>query len=90
MSKRDKLVDRFLSKPTDFTWDELVRLMTVFGYSELKSGKTGGSRRRFANAEMVMIHFHKPHPGNIVKQYVLEQLIDFLNRQKHLTDERFT
>ncbi|WP_290796022.1 type II toxin-antitoxin system HicA family toxin [Flavihumibacter sp. UBA7668] len=90
MSKRDKLIDRFLTKPKDFTWDELVRLLAVFGYSELKSGKTGGSRRRFANAEMEMLNFHKPHPGNIVMQYVLEQLIDFLNRQKQLTHERFT
>lgn len=79
MSKRVKLADRFLSKSKDFTWNELVRLLTMFGYSELKSGKTGGSRRRFANTQMVTLKFHKPHPGNIVKQYVFVQLLDFLN-----------
>jgi hypothetical protein len=47
MSKNEKLVQRLLSLPKDFTWKELVKLLALFGYAELKKGKTGGSRRKF-------------------------------------------
>ncbi len=45
MSKTQKLVDRLLSVPADFTWDELVKVLASYGYTEIKKGKTGGSRR---------------------------------------------
>jgi hypothetical protein len=32
MARRDKLLLRFLSKPKDFTWQELVSLLEGFGY----------------------------------------------------------
>jgi hypothetical protein len=49
MSKIDKLVLRLLSIPRDFTWEELTKLLGLFGFVELKKGKTGGSRRKFAD-----------------------------------------
>jgi hypothetical protein len=51
MAKHDKLVERFLSKPKDFTWQELVKLLHGFGYELTSSGKTAGSRTRFVHAE---------------------------------------
>ena len=33
MSKKDKILSRFLSRPTDFTFDELVTLLGHFGFS---------------------------------------------------------
>ena len=35
MSKKDKLIDKLLKKPKDFTFDEMVSLLSYFGY-ELK------------------------------------------------------
>jgi hypothetical protein len=72
VTRRDKLVARFKGKPRDFTWDEFVRLLVTLGYQEAKAGKTGGSRRRFIHASAPVIALHKPHPGNIVKAYVIE------------------
>ena len=80
MSKNDKLLARLLSQPTDFTWDELLRVLRQLGYAEQAAGKTGGSRRAFVKAETgAIIRLHKPHPGTILKQYQLKQLIQQLN-----------
>jgi hypothetical protein len=35
-------------------------------------GKTGGSRRHFLHPTAPAIALHKPHPGNIVKRYVID------------------
>ena len=40
MSKKDKLIDRLLKKPKDFTFDEMESLLSYLGY-ELKQGGTG-------------------------------------------------
>jgi predicted RNA binding protein YcfA (HicA-like mRNA interferase family) len=83
MSQHDKLLARLLTQPADFTWDELLRLLRMLGYEEQSAGKTGGSRRAFAHAATsVIIRLHKPHPGNILKQYQLKQLIQQLNLTK--------
>ena len=79
MSKIDKLIERLKSQPKDFTWDELLKVLKHFRYSELKAGKTGGSRRKFADNQNNIINFHKPHPGNILKEYVIKQIIEHLN-----------
>jgi hypothetical protein len=71
MAKIDKLVERFLTKPRDLTWDEMVSILSHFGFSEIRTGKTGGSRRKFANSKKNIISLHKPHPGNIVKVYAI-------------------
>lgn len=78
MSKIEKLIARIKSNPVDFTWEELVKLLMHFGYMELKTGKTGGSRRKFVGPNQTIISLHKPHPGNIVKQYALKQVINHL------------
>lgn len=72
MSKREKLIERFLKMPKDFHYDEAVKLLGYFGFHEVKKGKTAGSRVKFANAEGVPIVMHKPHPGGIMKQYQLK------------------
>lgn len=74
MTRRDKLVARFKGKPRDFTWEELVRLLEGLGYREAAPGRTGGSRRRFLHATAPAIALHKPHPGNIVIAYVMEDV----------------
>ncbi|AWM32071.1 type II toxin-antitoxin system HicA family toxin [Hymenobacter nivis] len=79
MAQLDKLRARLCAKPKDFTWDELVKLLAAFGFEALGKGKTAGSRRQFFNpATQVAISMHKPHPGNILKEYQLKEIITLL------------
>jgi hypothetical protein len=84
MSQQDKLKQRLLKKPKDFTWQELRKVLFSFGYEEIAQGKTGGSRRRFIHPTHPTITLHKPHPTPILKQYQLEQIIELLKTEKLL------
>jgi hypothetical protein len=75
MSKLEKLIVRFLSYPNDFTWEELLKILNHFGYKELPTGKTGGSRRKFVDEQKHIISLHKPHPANVLKKYQIEDVI---------------
>lgn len=82
MSKREKLLARLKSRPKDFTWDELVSLMTACGY-ELKT--TGGSGRKFIEVETGATAFlHQPHPGNILKAYQVRDILRHLEQEKKI------
>lgn len=87
MSQSEKAVQRLLSIPKDFTWEELSKVLVKFGYIELKTGKTGGSRRKFSDEKMNVIILHKPHPGNIIKEYAIKQVIVHLKEKGHVKDE---
>lgn len=79
MSKIGKLLEQFTSNPTDLTYDELVKVLYHLGYFEKDSnGKTDGSRTKFVNEETDIISLQKPHSSNIVKQYVIKQIIEKL------------
>ncbi|MFZ4436957.1 MAG: type II toxin-antitoxin system HicA family toxin [Syntrophales bacterium] len=80
MSKHDKLVTRFLTRPVDFTWDEMTALLNGFGYFRVKAGKTGGSRVRFAHQTADTIILHQPHPLPSLKRYQIEQVEEILKR----------
>lgn len=84
MAKNEKLIQRLLRLPKDFTWDELSAVLAHFGYLPLKTGKTGGSRRKFSDKDDSIISLHKPHPANIVKEYTLKQVIDQLREKGKL------
>lgn len=86
MSKQEKLIRRFLSKPKDFTYDELKTMLTGMGYTEVKSGKTSGSRVAFFNESMQhVIRLHKPHPGNILKRYQINLVEEELRNQGYIS-----
>lgn len=87
MSRTEKLLQRILSLPKDFTWEELVKLLAYFGFEELKKGKARGSRRKFADTEKNVIILHKPHPGNIVKEYAIRQVIEYLKEKGYIKNE---
>lgn len=87
MSKKSKLVDRILSIPADFTWNELVTVLSFYGYNELGKGKTGGSRRRFADEAGNLILLHEPHPGKIIKRYAIRQIVANLKEKGKINDE---
>jgi hypothetical protein len=82
MSTFEKLLKRFLLKPKDFTYDELKRLLSAFGYNEEQGAD---SRVVFKNERLQnKIKLHKPHPGNILKKYQLDLIIEELQKLKLL------
>lgn len=79
MGTKDKLIERFKSKPKDFTWDEFLRLFNILGFELGNKGKTSGSRVIFTKGNMCYVA-HKPHPDRFIKGYVIRQTIDFLTK----------
>ncbi len=79
MSKKDKLVEKLLKKPKDFTFEEIKSLLSYFGY-ELKQGGAGSGVKFIKEGSNEIINFHKPHPDGILKRYVLEQVIEKLKK----------
>lgn len=83
MSQGEKLIKRLLSKPKDFTYDELKKLLREIGYEENQSGKTSGSCVVFINKDSGhIVRLHKPHPNNELKQYQIEQIIEELKGRR--------
>lgn len=77
------MVAKFKTTPKDLTWEELKKVLAYLGFTEIaKKGKTGGSRVKFSDIEKRIINLHKPHPSNIVKQYVIKQILEKLTLWK--------
>lgn len=81
MSKKEKLIERLMSQPKDFAFDEVVQLMGYFGYNITNSGRTSGSRVAFTNDKKDFIRMHKPHPRKILKAYQVQNLISDLKER---------
>ncbi len=82
MSKHGKLIKRLLSRPRDFTYDDLRALLYGLGYEEESKGKTSGSRVAYIHRDTRhIIRLHKPHPGNELKLYQVDQIINTLKGQ---------
>jgi predicted RNA binding protein YcfA (HicA-like mRNA interferase family) len=75
VSRKGKLIARLLGRPGDFTWDEAQRLLKQCRFEQLNNS---GSRRKFRHVSGIKLSIHEPHPGNIVKQYALENIIEAL------------
>jgi len=85
MSQKEKLIKRFQNRPKDFTYRELLSLINYFGYKEFNKGKTSGSRRAFYNEKTKhIIRLHKPHPGEILKTYQINLLMDEFKKKNLL------
>lgn len=78
MCTKEKLRERFKKTPLDFTFDEMQRLLEGYGYEKSNKGKTFGSRIIYKNGDKRPIMLHKPHPGNIVKEYAMKQVLEEL------------
>ena len=75
MSRNNKLVKKLSSRPKDFSWQDLTKLLYSLGFTELQNKKTGGSRRKFFNKEKsLIINLHKPHPSPYLKEYAVKQV----------------
>ncbi|WP_078125748.1 type II toxin-antitoxin system HicA family toxin [Leptospira alexanderi] len=85
MSKGQKLIQRFIGKPKDFSYDELRKLLSSYGYKEDNSGKSSGSRVVWVNFETKhIIRLHKPHPKNILKSYQISQILEELKSEGYI------
>ena len=82
MSRKDKLKERLLERPSDFTYDEAKTLLGRFGYKEDNRGRTSGSRIAFVHTQTKhIIRLHKPHPGKVLKMYQIDELVEVLRNQ---------
>jgi predicted RNA binding protein YcfA (HicA-like mRNA interferase family) len=82
MSKLKKFIARLLQQPKDFTYDELRKTLSALGYVESNKGKTSGSRVAFIHqVSGHIIRLHKPHPGNILKAYQLNDIVKELKQE---------
>lgn len=85
MGTKNKLVLRFKRRPKDFTFNELVRFFKIYGFLLENSGATSGSRVQFVNTKRnLQYRVHKPHPSNIIKQYVMKQVAEYLKINKFI------
>jgi len=76
MAKKDKLLARLFSKPKNFEWSELKALIKGLSFEDV-SGT--GSRVKFHDPKSGrIINLHRPHPGNAVKRYVPDRVIEGL------------
>lgn len=84
--QQEKLIERLLTRPTDFTWDEVRKIFGYLGYIEDNKGKTSGSRVAFVlDAEPKdMILLHRPHGGDPVDPGALKFIIQHLKEREKL------
>ena len=85
MNRKDKLVKRFKTLPRDFTFDEVVSLFQSYGFELTNKGATSGSRIKFYNvADQNAYIMHKPHPSNIIKGYIMRDILNFLLKNNYI------
>ena len=68
MGTKEKLVERFRKLPKDFTYEETLKLLSIFGYYEHNKGATSGQ----------YIDIHKPNPGSIMKEWMMKTVYQHL------------
>jgi hypothetical protein len=74
-----------LKLPSDFKVNELNTLLKHFGFIITNKGKTSGSRMAYINEKTGdIIRIHKPHPGKIIKAYVLKDIVNFLKDKEYI------
>ena len=79
MSKEEKMIQRLKAIPKDYTYSEAVILASRFGYKEYTKGTTSGSRvLLMRESDHCKILLHKPHPGDVMKQYAVKQFLNVL------------
>lgn len=81
MSRKQKLTDRLNLRPKDFTYDEARTLLGLYGFTEDTKGRTSGSRVMFISSMLdANFRLHKPHPSNVLKDYQIKELIEFIKK----------
>jgi hypothetical protein len=55
--------------PSDFQYDEMVKLPGYFDFEEVKMGKKPGPRVKFLKPEGIPMMLHNPHASRFKKCY---------------------
>ena len=85
MNKKEKLIKRFRTLPRDFTFEEVVKLFLGCGFTLENKGATSGSRVKFYNeSDQNAYIMHKPHPSNIIKGYMMRDILNFLLKNGYI------
>ncbi len=85
MSRHEKLREKLLRLPRNFTYDELVTLLGGYGYISAERRRASGSAVMFFNVKLNdKIMFHRPHPEKEMKRYILELIIEKLKKNELL------
>jgi len=74
MSKKDKLIKKFLEVPPkrDLTFSQLETLLLSCGF--IKSEGAGSAVKFYHEEQDVLMNLHKPHPTDILKVYLIKQI----------------
>ncbi|WP_426175556.1 type II toxin-antitoxin system HicA family toxin [Massilia sp. TWR1-2-2] len=62
-----------------------MRVLKQAGFSEISD--KAGSYRTFVSATGLKIFCHRPHPGNIVKKYLLREIVRTLDEMEGKENE---
>ena len=74
MSKKDKLLTKFLENPPrkDLTFKELSTLLLSLDFEKIEG--TGWAVKFYNKEKDLLINLHKPHPSDILKVYLIKQI----------------
>jgi hypothetical protein len=87
LSRYEKLLNRLLRIPKDFTFGELETLLNGMGFELTNTGSSSGSAVRFMNNNNGhILRLHKPHPSPELKQYLVKYVIHELKQWGYLND----
>ena len=85
MNKKEKLIKRFRTLPKDFTFEEVEALFNGCGFTLENKGATSGSRVKFYNEKDRNSYImHKPHPSNIIKGYMMRDILNYLLKNGYI------
>lgn len=84
MVTRSKLVERLLSNPRDFSWQELTQLLAEFGYQLATNLKKPHARLCFIHAHYPPIILQLSTSGTALKRYQLEGIISLSKQENWL------
>lgn len=86
MGVHEKALRRLLRLPRDYPYTELNRLFAHWGYRQVKTGHSAGSRVAFVNdVTGHIIRLHRPHPDKQLKRYQLRLIVQALRDQGVVT-----
>lgn len=60
MSTIQKLIEEMLSKPRDFTYDDIKRVLRHFNY-DVKENKEGSRIEGYRKSDKRVVYLHRPH-----------------------------
>lgn len=93
MTKRDKLISRFLCDyQPNLTWDDAVKVLGTFGY-EVWGKENGTSHKTFVKrpkdgmGRSSKFKICRPHPDPTLKRYQFDELKELIKAELEMIDQ---